>query len=138
MAGSFEAFDHTGDIGLRVRGGNLEELFAAAARGLFDILVEAAEIRSQRDDVVVVEGEETDELLRAWLAELLYRFSVDGTIYGEFRVTIHPGRLEAKISGERMDPARHRLRTELKAATYHGLFVRREGPGWMAEVIFDI
>ena len=138
MAGSWELLDHTGDIGLRVRGETLEEVFVAAAEGMYAVLVEAPVIRPQREALFVVEGETTDELLRAWLGELLYRFSVEGMIFREFRFTLGPSRLEVRARGESMDPGRHRLCTELKAVTWHGLFVRRENEGWMAEVIFDI
>lgn len=136
--GSWEQFDHTGDVGLRVRGDGLEDLFVAAARGLYDLLVETGPIRPQREDQLVVESERTDELLRAWLAELLYRFSAEGMIFGEFHLAVEPTRLTARLRGEAFDAARHRLRTELKAVTYHGLFARREKNGWIAEIIFDI
>ncbi|MBI2931517.1 MAG: archease [Planctomycetes bacterium] len=137
MAAGYELIDHTGDIGIRVHGGTRPELFETAARALYDILVEARDVRPQREEEIVVEGE-TDEMLREWLAELLYRFSVDGTIYREYDIRIEGRRMSAKVRGERLDPARHALRTELKAVTYHGLFARPEGDGWVAEVIFDV
>ena len=33
---------------------------------------------------------------------------------------------------------RHELDMEIKAITYHGLKVERDGDGWLAEVIVDI
>lgn len=138
MAGSYEFIDHTGDIGIRVRGATPAELFAVAARGLYDILVDAPDVRAQREEEIVVEGETDADLLRAWLAELLYRFSVDGLIFCEFKIELAEGRLRAKARGEKMNPARHGMRTELKAVTYHALSVRREGDAWVGEVIFDV
>ena len=35
----FEHFDHTADLGLRVRAGTLEELLAEAGRGLLAMIV---------------------------------------------------------------------------------------------------
>ena len=35
----YEIFEHTADLGIRVRGGSLNELFADAARGLFSVMV---------------------------------------------------------------------------------------------------
>jgi len=137
MAASYEQIEHTGDVGLRVRADTLPELLAGAARGMYEILVDAPEVRAQREEEIVVEGED-DELLRGWLAELLYRFSVDELIFVEFDIAVEAGRLRAKARGGVMDRARHGMRTELKAVTYHGLSVRREGAGWIGEVIFDI
>jgi len=42
------------------------------------------------------------------------------------------------IHGEPVDPARHHFRLDVKAATYHGLEVRREDGGWIASIIFDV
>lgn len=39
---------------------------------------------------------------------------------------------------EPVDPKRHELDMEIKAITYHGLKVERDGDGWLAEVIVDI
>ena len=35
----YEIFEHTADLGIRVRAGSLDELFADAARGLFAVMV---------------------------------------------------------------------------------------------------
>ncbi len=135
--GTYELIDHTGDVGIRVRAASIEDLFATAARAMYDILVDAPGATAQREDEIVVEGD-GDELLRAWLAELLYRFSVDEMIYVAFDLEAGPGRLRARAGGQKMDRAKHGLRTELKAVTYHGLSVREEGGAWIGEVIFDI
>ena len=36
----FELFEHTADVGLRIRAADLNGLFAEAARGLFSLIVE--------------------------------------------------------------------------------------------------
>jgi SHS2 domain-containing protein len=46
--------------------------------------------------------------------------------------------LRAAAWGEPVDPARHELDHEVKAITYHGLKLERDGDGWLAEVIVDI
>lgn len=133
----WEQIDHTGDVGVRVRADTLPALFSESARAMYDLLVDAPGAAAQREDRLVVEGA-GDELLRAWLAELLYRFTVDETIYVDFDVQIDDRGLRAVARGQKMDRARHSVRTELKAVTYHGLALRREGKGWLGEVIFDI
>jgi len=49
-----------------------------------------------------------------------------------------PSRLKAALRGEIMDPRKHRLRTEIKAATFHALQIREMPSGLEAEVVFDL
>lgn len=136
--GAVEFLPHTGDIGLRIRADSAEDLFATAARGLFDVLVEGAG-GDPVDDPIEVEADRRDLLLRAWLDELLVRFLVDGKIYDAFEFErLDEGHAIARARGRAFDPARHALRTELKAITYHGLEVKTEGDAWLATVIFDV
>jgi SHS2 domain-containing protein len=37
-----------------------------------------------------------------------------------------------------MDPARHEIKTGIKAVTYHQLYVRKRAGIWEAQVILDI
>jgi SHS2 domain-containing protein len=46
--------------------------------------------------------------------------------------------LRGVIVGETLDPDRHELDHEVKAATHHGLTLDRDGNEWVAEVILDI
>jgi protein archease len=133
----WELIDHTGDVGIRVRAPTLPALLAESARAMYDLLVDAPDASAQREDRIVVEGA-GDELLRAWLGELLYRFSVEEAIYVAFDIEIDDRGLRAVARGQKLDRARHSVRTELKAVTYHGLALRRENGGWLGEVIFDI
>jgi SHS2 domain-containing protein len=131
--------DHTGDVGFEVRAGSLEELFQRAARGLYSILVENPPAVGDREEEVTVEEEGDDLLLRAFLAELLYRFLARRTMFCGFaEVRFEGRRLTARGPCASFDPNRHGLRTELKAVTYHGLEVRRDGDGWTGRVIFDV
>ena len=62
-----------------------------------------------------------------------------GVILGmDFEVEVTATGVKGCAWGERIDPARHVLAHEVKAITYHGLRVEREGDGWVAEVIVDI
>jgi SHS2 domain-containing protein len=136
----FETFDHTADLGLRVRAESLEALFEDAARGLFSVLVaNLAEVRAVQEKTYRVEGESPDYLLFDWLNELLYTFETEKLLLGEFQVRFDGGGLFAACRGEPVDAARHVLDHEVKAITYHGLKVERAAGGdWLAEVIVDI
>ena len=135
----YETFEHTADLGLRVRASELEQLFAEAARGLLNVLVaNPAEVRPVQERGVVVEGSAADYLLFDWLTELLYLFDTEQLLLSEFDVTLDSAGLKAVCRGEPIDRARHDMDHEVKAITYHGLTVQQTDQGWLAEVIVDI
>lgn len=135
----YETFEHTADMGIRARAGTLDELFADAARGLFSVIVGNPEsIRPVQEVPFRVQGDRHEDLLFDWLDELLYAFSTRRLVFCDFDVRVAASGLEATARGEPIDPQRHHLDVEVKAITYHGLRVQREGDGWLAEVIVDV
>jgi SHS2 domain-containing protein len=134
----YETFEHTADIGIRARAASLNDLFADAARGWFSVIVANPEsIRPLEEASFRINGDHYDDLLRDWLAELLYAMATRRLVFSDFNVRVEPGGLAATARGEPIDPQRHQL-VEVKAITYHGLKVQQEGDGWLAEVIVDI
>lgn len=139
IPGMYEFFDHTADLGLRVRATNLNDLFADAAKALFAAIVDGLEsVRHEREAEIEIVGTDREYLLFDWLRELLYRFEVDHLLLSKFQVEVGDAGLKAKAWGEPIDPERHVLSHEVKAITYHGLKVERVGEEWIAEVIVDI
>jgi SHS2 domain-containing protein len=139
--GTTETFDHTADVGLRVTGESLDDLFSTAAEGLFDYVVaNRDEVRPTEAEAVSLQAESTGELLVSWLNELIFRLETRHRLYSRFAVRVaEDGRsLEATIHGEPIDRDRHRLDHEVKAVTHHGLTVQKLDGGWVAEVILDI
>jgi SHS2 domain-containing protein len=135
----YEVFEHTADLGLRVRADDIDTLFAEAARGLFSILVaNLDEVRPVHTVNFHIEGGPPDELLLDWLGELLYTFETAHLLLARFRVRIGSDGLDAEAAGEPIDEGRHRLEHEIKAITYHGLKVEQTPTDWLAEVIVDI
>ena len=135
----YEVFDHTADLGLRIRARELNELFEEAARALFSVIVsDVGEIRPTERVQLMVEAEGREELLRDWLAELLYIFHTRHMIFSQFTAEVDDTRVTGIVRGEPIDPARHEIDAEIKAITYHGLKVELGENGWLAEVIVDV
>jgi len=135
----YEIFEHTADLGLRMRAADLPELFAEAGRALFSAIVEDLDaVRPASEVQLSVDAERLDDLLRDWLAELLYRFHAEHLLFSQFDVALEGTALRATVRGEPVDADRHRIEGELKAVTYHGLTVEQQPDGtWLAEVIVD-
>jgi SHS2 domain-containing protein len=135
----YETFEHTADLGLRVRAADLDTLFAEAAACLFSAIVEdPATVRPLQRIDVTIDGTDREYLLFDWLRELLYRFDPGHLVLSRFEAHFREGGLRGSAWGEPLDPARHALAHEVKAITYHGLKVERTADGWLAEVIVDI
>jgi SHS2 domain-containing protein len=135
----FELFEHTADLGLRVRAPDLDGLFRDAARGLVAMIVEPAPHgRPEGRRVIEVRGERRDFLLVDWLSELLYHFETQHQLPGTIDVTVERTGVRATVDWFPIDDRNYRLLHEVKAVTYHGLRVERTGDGWLAEVIVDI
>ena len=135
----YETFDHTADLGLRIRSADLNALFAEAGQALFAVLVEdLGAVAPVRKLDIAVAGDDHEYLLFDWLKELLYRFDAEHLLLSRFEVKIDADGLRGSAWGEPLDPARHELSHEVKAITYHGLRVEPDSDGWLAEVIVDI
>lgn len=134
-----ETFEHTADLGLRVRAADLDSLFVEAAEALFGTIVEdLATVQPVHKIDVRLDGEEIEYLLFDWLRELLYHFDAEHLLFGKFGVHVTDAGLVGSAWGEPIDRARHELEHEVKAITYHGLRVEKVAGQWEAEVIVDI
>ena len=135
----YEHFEHTADLGLRVRAGDLDSIFVGAAEGLTAAIVEdVATIEPRQEVGFRIAGDDRAFLLFDWLKALLLKFEVDHLLFRRFRVTVGDNGLTATGWGEPYDAERHPLSHEVKAITYHGLVVEPADGGWRAEVIVDI
>src|SRR5438128_2641118 len=135
----FETFEHTADLGLRIRAPDLDTLFVEAAQALFSTIVENLQcVEPKRAVDVHIEGADKEYLLFDWLKGLLYHFDAEHLLFGRFEVRVSDKSLAGKAWGEPVDRARHVLEHEVKAITYHGLKVEQTADGWLAEVIIDI
>ena len=137
--GMYQLFEHTADLGLRVRAATLDELFAEAGCGLFSmIVVNLDQVEHVKERRFELAGDAIDYLLFDWLNELLYAFESQHLLFSKFEVHVSEQGLTATAFGEEMDEPRHQMDHEVKAITYHGLTVEKGEHGWSGEVIVDI
>ncbi len=135
----FEPIEHTADTGIKAYGKTKEEMFKNAALGMFDIMVSLKNIKLRDSIDMEVEAKNIEELLVAWLRELLYQAETKKILLKEFFFQhFNETRLMATCYGEKINPKKHRLKTEIKAVTYHQLKVEQENSLWVGRIIFDI
>jgi len=135
----YEQFPHTADIGVRVFGHDLKELFANAAFAMFDVIADLEGMKASVTQEFSLKAETPEELLVAWLDELLYNFYTRQIIYSEFEIEeLTEKNIRAKASGRPVGANRNRLKTEIKAATYSDLKIKKTEDGYTVEIIFDV
>lgn len=134
-----EEIDHTADVGFIVRAYDLPDLFAHAAWGMFSIITDVANVASMEARHVKVDAPDRAALLVAWLSELNYLHIVEHRLFSKFNIRrLTDEELEADVFGERIDPARHPIYTEIKAVTFHDVEIVQVGGEWRTQIIFDL
>jgi len=138
MATDFEIIDHTADVGIAAYGTTIAEAFANAGRGLFSLITDPDDIAESEYRDIEVTASDREGLLVTWLNELIYLFDAEGMLFRRFDISdLCATRLKARAYGEVADTSRHRLKTEVKGATYHMLEVDSTSGG-RVRVLFDV
>jgi SHS2 domain-containing protein len=159
-------FPTTADVGMRVFGSSLANLLQEAAYGMQTYLL-SSESNHSVDALLRHTGEwrvraqhqphDPAYLFLAWLDEVLYRAEVhqQWLVDTVIRVNEDDTGLEAVIQASWVSAGEVEREIEIKAVTTHRLVVREvmesemiasewedvpsfEGPGWYADVVFDI
>jgi SHS2 domain-containing protein len=139
MAGHCETFDHTADVGLQATADTLGELFEALAEGLADFICPRGKVAAAQTRELIIRAEDVEALVVDFLCKVLNVIQTDRFVIAGVSVKEITGQsVRAEVSGERYDPLRHELHTEVKAVTYHLLKVAREGGQWLGRVVLDL
>ncbi len=138
----YEIIEHTADVGLKVNGRTLKELFENAAKGMFEIIGgekahRIAQVHKRIQIQKEVEG--LEELLVDWLSELLYVFNKEKILFTSFKILeLNNSGLIGKSSGENIDLTKASLQSEIKAVTFHNLKIEENKNGFHTTIIFDV
>ena len=132
----------TADLSFVAHGATLEALFTAAAGALLAATVDdPAAVEPAERHAVSFEEPDLELLLLRLLSELVFLRDARGLLLRVEAIEVAagpPARLAATLAGARLDRQLHALRSEVKAATAHGLRVARVPAGWEARVTLDV
>ncbi|HUO04536.1 MAG TPA: archease [Candidatus Binataceae bacterium] len=134
----YREFEHTGDAGIEIDAGSRAELFEKAILAMARIMVEETGIEARENRKIMATADADADLMHDILSAALNLFLADGFIWKNVKVEEDGRTITATLSGEPFDRKRHQLVTEIKAVTYHQLFVGPSDDGWRARIIFDI
>jgi len=139
----YRLLEHVADIYVEAWGRNLEEAFEEAARAMFESMANLGNVRPEKKVRVEIEADNVETLLVDWLNELLFYVDAEGLLLSEFKVEkieeIDSGyRLKGYAAGEPINPEKHELKVEVKAATYGLMKIEQTPEGARLRVLFDI
>ena len=85
----YEIFEHTADLGLRVKAESINTLFTEAALGLFSLVVENIDQILPKESLEIqIDGSDYQYLFFDWLNELLYILETQHLVFSKFTVNI--------------------------------------------------
>ena len=99
---------HTADLAWRLWGKISRSSLKTPGGALSATLTDRRYLRGRAIRQVRLTADNQEALLVDWLNHLLYLFDIDGFLGRDFQVeSLTPENLEARVSGESFDPARH-------------------------------
>ena len=134
----FKFFEHKADIGIIGIGLTLEEAFAEAAKAMFSVMIDIKKVKKAKKVKISCEAQNNEELFVEFLNKLLYEKDVREMAFCDFEVKIKGSKLTATAFGEKFDAKKHRVKTEVKAATYSELKIEKKGDRYYAQCVVDV
>ncbi len=136
---NYEIFEHTADIGVRIKGEDLKDLFKNAGLAVFSISARKQYTVSKEHPKLNInlQAQDIQELFVNWLNEIISLAAVNCLVFHNIIINkLQDNCLEAVVIGS--DAGNYKINTEIKAATHHQLKLEEVEGGWQAEVIFDV
>jgi len=136
---TYQIIDHTADLGIIVKGVDEKDVFIRAAYAMIDLMVKGDIRKKTVIKDVSLQGEDFPDLMVKWLGEILYLFHGEKLLVHSIKIkSISPIRLRSTLTLSSFEPIHHQVKREIKAVTYHQIFVDNVNDKWQARIIFDI
>jgi len=132
----------TADLAFEATGKTREELFVSAAEALEESQVKTEDLELKIEKKIKLENDTLDKLLFDFLNELIYFKDAEQLAFANLALRIEETTkgytLKGMVKGEKLDPKRHELRTDVKAVTKHKFGIQETPEGYKATVVLDI
>jgi len=134
----FEYFDVTADIGVKVWGNSINELFENAAIAVTSLMIDPASLKRNITKEIFVEGNDIPSLLINWITELLIIRDSEAILFSSFKVNVSSdGRtLTAKILGDHIIGST--IEMDIKAITYSLFELKELDNSFHVQFVLDI
>jgi SHS2 domain-containing protein len=124
-------------LAIEVEADSRNALLARATTALSRIMVQPDNVKpADRREIEIVDDTDV-EMMHDMLGAALNVFR-SGFIWRDVELEERGGPIVVWLSGERYDPDRHNLLTEIKGVEEHQLVVENKGSKWRTRITFDI
>lgn len=132
---NFNEIEHTADISVHIQAEDFAGLLLGAASAMFELMGISTDKEGERQRTIEVEGIDREDLLVAWLEELLYLIERHEVGFGKIElVALNDTNLVASVEElPGVVPSK-----EIKAVTYHGLEIKETRMGVEVAIVFDV
>lgn len=142
MSWSYTFVDHTADIAVDIRGKSLSELFTASAYAWLEAITEQS-TNSCETKIISLSDENLEVLLVSFISELNFFFQSDNWIMSSIqKIDIDRKddfwNLSAVVLGGNFDRNKFKLKSEIKAVTYHQMKIKEVDGEFSTRIVFDI
>jgi SHS2 domain-containing protein len=134
----YEVIEHTADIGIRVSGESIREIFCKAIHATVDLLSGGIKIEPVIEREFSTKEENIKTAFVGILEEVIYFFEKDLFLPSVCSINIEKGFYEVFLKGDTVSLEKIKNGIEIKAVTYHQLEIQAVGDGFQASVIFDV
>ena len=137
----YKFLDHTADVMFEAYGKNLNEVFENAALAVFEVQCDLNLVKNKVKKKIKLKNENVEDLLFDFLGELIYLKDAKYVVFSKFKISVKEKNgfeLEAVAFGEKINPEKHGLKTDVKAITLHEFFLKKIRNGWKCRVVLDI
>jgi SHS2 domain-containing protein len=134
----YEIIEHTADVGIKITGNSLTEIFWKAIHATADLLSGGIEIHPVIERGFSAEEENRETALVSILEEIIYFFEKELFLPSVCSVNIENDLYKINLKGNFVTAEDIKNGTEIKAVTYHQLGIKEIGDEYQATVIFDV
>ena len=137
----YRLIDHTADMAYVVEGATFEHLLETATAALADIVLDCEHATLDESRELVVGGSDREDVLVAWLNEVVVAFEDEGFLAWDADVEYANERgARGVLRGRTLDFDHEQPDRVIKAVTYHDLSVveGHMGRPWSAQIVLDL
>ena len=135
----FKFLEHTADVQFQAFGKTVEEVFGNAGLAMFGSMY-GGRVKAKKTAKIKASGKDYESLLYNFLEELLVLFDGEGFFLSKIKslkITKWDGlKLEAEVVGD--DAKNYEMHIDVKAITYHSMFVKQQDKNWVCQVVLDV
>jgi len=138
---NYEIFYTTADIGLKIKGKSLNQLFKNAAEGFSSMLGKIKDVNSKNTEEKKINlcSESLEGLIVKFLNEILYIFEVKNKILVKCKVQeLNNNCIKGKIEFAEFSNSEIEYNHPVKAVTYHNLKIKKTNGFYSAKIVMDI